>query len=396
MVYRRSRVNVRKPARRARASARRRPAYSRSRSYRRTARTQKSTSRKPCSCPGELTPSAKFALAQLDPFHPLCLGAKIPDTNTMPSIANCGTDQVACPVATSGFLTGFAFRPFTNFAVIAATPVDAATVSWGASASANASVRNYAADFIAQIEATRPVAHAVRLVSQLAPTSATGFVHIGLSLENLYSSIGNTWQYPTTVNQMTGLAHYKRVTLASLTQSPLTVINKWIDERGFQYQDPNQTTAITATAPTEVQSPFGWDWCNIVVLVEGAPSTPSPLSAEHLLMTENIPKKTSMILGTPAAPNSPGTMSAVSSMVSDIDFGHTESGQDGYISQGLSSLARGAATAGEQVWNNVAQPLLQRAGNQAAMSAANMAFNALTGRGGLPGVNSNPARLALN
>lgn len=113
-------------------------------------------------------------------------------------------------------------------------------------------------------------------------------------------------------------------------------------------------------------------------------------------MTENIPKKTSMILGTPAAPNSPGTMSAVSSMVSDIDFGHTESGQDGYISQGLSSLARGAATAGEQVWNNVAQPLLQRAGNQAALTAANMAFNALTGRGGLPGVNSNPARLALN
>ena len=396
MVYRRSKVNVRKPFRRARSSARRRPVYSRTRSSRRTPRTQRSAARKPCVCPGELSPSAKFALAQLDPFHTLCLGAKIPDTNTMPSIANSTTDQVACPVATSGFLTGFAFRPFTNFAVIAATPVDASTVSWGASASANASVRNGAADFIAQIEATRPVAHAVRLVSQLAPTSATGFVHIGLSIESLYNSIGNSWQYPTTVNQMTGLAHYKRVTLASLTQSPLTVINKWIDERGFQYQDPNQTTAITATQPTEVQNPFGWDWCNIVVLVEGAPSTPSPLSAEHLLMTENIPKKTSIIIGTAAAPNSPGTMSAVSSMVGDIDFGHTESGQDSYINQGLSSLARGAASAGEQVWSNIAQPLLQRAGNQAAMTAANMAFNALTGRGGLPGVNSNPARLALN
>jgi len=396
MVYRRSKINVRKPSRRTRSSLRRRPAYSRSRSYRRTPRTQRSSARKSCVCPGELTPSAKFALAQLDPFHTLCLGAKIPDTNTMPSIANSTTDQVSCPLATTGFLTGFAFRPFTNFAVIAATPVDAATVSWGATPSANASVRNGAADFIAQIEATRPVAHAVRLVSQLAPTSATGFVHIGLSVESMYNAIGGTWQYPTTVNQMTGLAHYKRVTLASLTQSPLTVINKWIDERGFQYQDPNQTSSIVATTPNDGNNPFGWDWCNIVVLVEGAPATPSPLSAEHLLMTENIPKKTSIIIGTAAAPNSPGTMSAVSSMVGDIDFGHTEAGQDSYVSQGLASFARGAATAGEQVWSNVAQPLLQRAGNQAAMTAANVVFNAITGRGGLPGVNSNPARLALN
>jgi len=390
MVYRRSKINVRRPARRP--ATRRRPSYARSRSYRRPTRKIRKT---PCQCPADLTPSAKFALAQLDPFHPLALGAKIPDTNTMPSIANASQDQVAAPLATTGFMTGFAFRPFYSYATIAATPASATQVTWGANVAANASNRRDYTAFVAQMEACRPVAHAVRLVSQLAPTSATGFVHIGLSTESYYGNASSTWQFPTTVNEMTGLSFYKRVTLASLTQSPLTVINKWIDERGFQYHDPSQVPVVTTGSPSEVTSPFGFSWSTIVVLIEGAPSTPSPLSAEHLLLTESLPKKDSILIGTQAAPNSPGTMSAVSTMAGETDFSHVESGQESYVNQGLQAFARGAATAGEQVWSNVASPLLQRVGSAVGSAAANAAFNALTGRGGLPGVNSNPARLML-
>jgi len=393
MVYLRGRTNVRKPARR-RATARRASTYSRARKGRRS--STRPRSKAPCVCPGDLTPSAKFALAQLDPFHPQALGAKIPDTNTMPSIANCSVDQVAAPLATTGFMTGFAFRPAYNSAVIAATPVDAATVSWGLTPGANASNRRDYTAFVGQMEAVRPCAHAIRVVSQLAPTTATGFVHIGLSTESFYSAPGNTWQFPTTVNTMTGLAYYKRVTLASLTQTPLTVINKWIDERGFQYQDPNQVVGITASASNEVNSPFGWSWATIVVLIEGAPASPSPLSAEHLLLTESIPRKDSILIGTQAAPNSPGTMSAVSTMSGDTDFSHVEAGQESHIQAGLNSFSRAAATAGEQVWNNVAAPLLQRVGSAAGTAAGNALLNAIRGRGGLPGVNSNPTRLMLN
>lgn len=39
-----------------------------------------------------LTPSAKFAMAQLDPFDPAVAGAKIPDSNTMPSISSSDID----------------------------------------------------------------------------------------------------------------------------------------------------------------------------------------------------------------------------------------------------------------------------------------------------------------
>lgn len=391
MVYRRSKTNVRRPARRA--ATRRRPSYARSRSYRRPARRASKSA--PCHCPGPLTPSAKFALAQLDPFHPLSVGAKIPDSNTMPSIANCSVDQVSCPLATTGFMTGFAFRPFYNYASIAATPASATAVTWGAALATNASDRRDITAFKAAFEATRPVAHAIRICSQLAPTAATGFVHIGLSVESYYNAATATWQFPTTVNEMVGLAFYKRVTLASLTQSPLTVINKWIDERGFQYEDPGQGAAISTSAGNEVSSPFGWSWASIVVLVEGAPTTPSPLSAEHLLLTESLPAKNGILIGTAAAPNSPGTMSAVSSMASQQDFSHTEAGQDSYISQGLNAIARGASTAGAQVFNNVAAPLLEQVGSGLGNLAANMAYNALTGQGGIPGVNANAGRLAL-
>ena len=77
-------------------------------------------------------------------------------------------------------MTGFAFRPYYSYATIAATPASATAVTWGANVAANASNRRDYTAFVAQMEACRPVAHAVRLVSQLAPTSATGFVHIGL------------------------------------------------------------------------------------------------------------------------------------------------------------------------------------------------------------------------
>jgi len=389
MVYRRQSGNVRKGYTRRRLPARRAGRPARPRAVKRTRRAKT-----PCHCPEELTPAARFALAQLDPFHPQATGAKIPDSNTMPSIANLSVDQVSCPVATSNFMTGFAFRPTYNQAVINATPVDAATVSWGATVLTNAADRRDLAAIVSAFEGIRPVAHGVRVSSSLAPTSATGFVHLGLSIESAFGNAAGTWQFPTTVNQMTGLAHYKRVTLASLTQSPLTVINKWIDERAFQYEDPNQVVGIATTQSDETRNPFHWSWCFIVVLVEGAPSTSSPLSAEHILLTEALPKKTGILIGTQAAPNSPGTMSAVSSMVSDQDFGHTEANQQNFIQEGLQSFAQGAAVAGEAVYNSVATPILQRLGGHAVNMATSYAMRAVMGRGGLPGVQT-PNRLSI-
>lgn len=401
MAYRIQKGNIRKPRRRRQTTRRR--SVRRAPIRRRTSRRQ-TNKKNDCYCPGELSAGAKFALSQLDPFEPRCLGAKIPDSNTMPSLANADTDIVSISSgATAGHLVAAAFSPSYGGAVNVAT-AGATQVTWAASASQTN--RQKYDNFIAAVEAFRPVSHALRLSCPTAPTTTTGFVHLGISVESRYSSsdaVTTTPEYPRTVNEMAGLAHYKRVTLASLTQSPITVINKWIDESGFRYVDPRNRPGFISgvVSPTNLDNygsfNFQGSWGALIVMIEGSVGTSSTLlSVEHLLLSEALPKKDAFILGTGAAPNSPGTMSAVSTMVSDQDFVHTESQQDSYIQSGMQRLNEGAAIAGERVWNDVAAPLLSRFGNAVVNTGVAMAFNAINGRGGIPGVNSNPARLILS
>jgi len=394
MVYRRSRGNIRKPRRRS--TTRRRSVR---KSYSRRPASNKRKVKKECHCPGELSPTAKFALAQLDPFEPRCLGAKIPDTNTMPSIANQDTDIVAIVNgASAGQLVAYAFLPSYGRAVLAST-AGSSSVGWNGTWSDRSKFSNVTTS----CEAIRPVAHAIRLSCPTAPTSTTGFVHVGIAVESRYSSNSTATsapEFPTNVSQMSGLAHYKRFTLASLTQSPITCINKWIDETGFRYVDPRAAAAYTEGSTGSLaiypELNFLTSWGTIIVMVEGsAGSSSTVLSAEHILLTEALPKKDAFILGTQAAPNSPGTMGATSTMVSEIDFAHTEAQQESYIQAGLQAFGEGAQSAGERVWSDVAAPLLQRFGNNVLNAGMMYAINAATGRGGIPGVNSNPARLTL-
>lgn len=364
--------------------------------------------KQPCLCPGELTPTAKFALAQLDPFDPKCLGAKIPDSNSMPSLANADTDQEVLTTAAGQNTRAIAFWPTYAAAVMRSGYANATpdTISWqygsGGTPPDNLAVRSNrrnATNVQNAIEGIRPVAHAIRISSALSPTAATGFVHVGLAVEATHTANSNIWELPNTVSQMTGLAHYKRFTIASLTQSPITIINKWIDDTAFRYNRPETTPAAVTGTGNFGQFEFGVSWGQLVVLVEGAPANSNVVSIEHILLTEMLPKKDSFILGTTAAPNSPDTMSAVSTMVSNTDFAHTEAGQEGYIQQGLSALNEGGRLAGEQVMQNVVLPAARQYGYNLGMRAMSVGVGmltaAMTGRGGIPGLNANPNRAAL-
>lgn len=385
VTYRRSRTNIRKaPVRRRRLPARRAPAR---RSYR---RARIANRRKHVCGDGQLTPSAKFVMAQLDPFEPSVSGAKIPDSNTFPSIATTDFEinSITGPAAAAN-LVGAAYRPQYTWGTINATPA-AAAVDWGAGFSANAVNRTRRSAYGTAIELTRPVAHAVRISSQLAPTTASGFVHLALSTESLYGA--STWTFPTTLAQMSGLQYYKRVTLASLTQSPLTVINKWIDDTAFRYSDPTGNVATAGGASFQTD----YSWGTIVIIVEGAPVTTSNvLSVENILLSEGIPQKDGVIIGTPAAANSPGTLGAAGQVTTDMEPFHTEAEQDSYISRGVQAVVTGSANAGEAVFSQVALPLLQRTAYAMTGTALTMAMNAIRGTGGISGVNSNPNRLAI-
>jgi len=333
-----------------------------------------------------MPPSVKFALAQLDPFDASVAGAKVPDSNCQPSISTTDIEQfslTSSAVATD--LQGRAYRPSYTWAVVNGTAGGA--VNWGAAWNTTVANRAKRGAYIAAIELSRPVAHAIRLSSQLSPTTASGFVHIGISTESHYGVA--TWQYPTTVAEISGLQFYKRVTLASLTQSPLTVINKYIDDTAFRYSASNIDTGTATTMTFHTDQ----SWGAIVVIVEGAPVNSVILSAEHLLISEGIPDKNGPILGTPAATNSPGVLTAVSEMSTNTEPAHTEADQQGYITRGGNVLVNAAREQGEAVFNAVGVPILQHMGRTGVNMAAQQFYNMVTGTGGIGGINSNPHRL---
>jgi hypothetical protein len=168
-----------------------------------------------------------------------------------------------------------------------------------------------------------------------------------------------------------------------------------MDDTAFRYDVPSSTNGLSGLTTNFSTFKFNTSWGQLVVFVEGAPANSNVLSAEHILLSEMIPKKSAFIMGTAAAPNSPGVMSAVSSMQGDTDFAHNEAQQDGYISQSLDALRRGAAQQGQTVYDNVAVPLMNAMGRRAGNAAMNYAMNMVSGVGGIPGVNANPLRLAL-
>jgi len=392
MAYTRKRSSSR--VARRRSVRRRTTAPVRRRKSTRTGRPR----RMACHCPGDLSPGAKFALAQLDPYDVKVTGAKIPDSNTIPSISNTDVDLISMTSpATVSWFGATAFRPNFRGGVVIGTAT-AGGVTWGATYSSNAIDRTKYSQYTSAIELSRPVAHAIRITSQVAPTTATGFVHVGIATESLSKG---TWDYPATVAEMAGLQFYRRMTLASLTQTPFTVINKWLDDTGFRYSSAANSLLTDGAAPVAAdpgniyfQTDYGWG--AIIVMTEGVPGpSTAVLSCEHLLITEGIPKRTGVLIGTQAATSSPGTMSAVNHVSVNSEPFHSESEQDSYISRGIDLLAQGAAQAGAVVYESVAAPLLQQAGRVAVNSATRYAMNALIGVGGIAGVNSNPTRLSL-
>lgn len=398
MAYRRRTPSRRRATRRSGRPTRR---VSRRRSTATRRRNVVPRNPQPCVCPGELTPSHKFIMAQLDPFDPVAAGAKIPDSTSMPSIAHVDVDVQNLTSGGTNTLAAWAFRPnYTGGTIIAAAATG--SVTWPTLAdTAQIIDRTKRTKYLEAMELTRPVAHAIRLTSAVAPTTATGFVHIGLASETLQSYLdgaNNRFDYPRNIAQMSNLQHYKRITLASLTQSPITTINKWLDDTGFRYQATKSRLSLETTAgglpPAFLHTDYGW--ATIIVMVESAPVNAGVLSVEHLLMSEGIPDKEGVLIGTQAATANSGVMAAANHVSTTVEATHTEAEQESYISRGIQAAAEGAFAAGKTAFEQVGLPLLSRGAYYLTGQAMSYGMAAIMGRGGLPGVNSNPNRLSLN
>jgi len=361
--------------------------YTRKRTTRRKPRRASSWRRPDATMNNRMAdPGEKFALLQMDPFEVQNFGGKIPDSNTVPSVAVSSTDLHALTLAVGTNSKCYAYNASVTWSEVASVE-GAAGWTWPAAFGGTTDFTKRT-DYTATYELDRPVAHGIRISSGVAPTDASGFVHIAIAYESWLAE--TTWQFPTTAAGLSSYQWYKRVSLASLTQTPITVSNKYIDETAFRYRGANARPVDNATQTT---FHTGSGWGTILIAVEGGSAAIlNPLNIEWVYHSECVPKFAGVATGSPAAPFNPTVMSGTSNMVANTDLTHTEVNQASYVQQAQEAFSQGVGQASTDIFNNYVAPAAARAGYAAVQTGAYLAAQ----RFGIGGVNNNPNRLALN
>lgn len=359
----------------------------RRRTYTRSTAPRRQRVQRMCPCDdAELSSGQKFVLAQGDPFDPRALGCKIPDSSTQPSVA-LACQELHTPLLVTAPATdvgAVCYLPTVSGGIVTAA---SGVGSWSFASAFGGTNWNKRADIVAAVEAGRPVAHGIRISSSVAPTSATGYVHLACAVETVNGVLN--WGFADNIAKLSGYPWYRRVTLASLTQTPLTIINKYVDETAFRYLGLDRPPADAGANGNTFHIPLSWG--ALIIAVEGVP-TSSPIQVEMLLHLECIPKNVGVLAGSNAAPASPGLLASAAGISSKTDFAHTEDQQDSYMQQVAQNAMQGAAAAGNAFNQNFILPAARRVGSMAVNYALGAA---ISGVGGIVGVNSNPRRLAL-
>lgn len=321
---------------RRRVTRRRAPARRRARAS--TARRRAPARRRPQS--RMLT---KYELGQVNPFDQQVSGVKIPDSNTQPSDTARCEDRLSITTDATTNANAYAFMPNLAKYAVTGTPGSSAAWTWSAAyAGGNSSTNltNYTSSF----QAVRVAAHGIRISSQAAPTTVTGFVHVALYPISTFTN--TTWAFPTSIAQLSQLPWYRRFTVASLTQRSVTVVNKFIDSTATRYFDPASDLADTGT---DLTFQFSGGWCAVVVAYEGCPLSTPILSVENLAHYETLQKIGASGSQSPAAQYNVSELEDVSRIASGGNAIFMEGEEGSQIRQAMSILGRGVSAAAEYV-----------------------------------------------
>lgn len=284
---------------RRKASYRRSPIKRRRRSYRRAARRAPARAYTKRRRRSMAKPKiSKFVLAQLDPFSDKVQGAKIPDSNTQPSAVTTVEDEWPLSTGATYGTNVTVLRPFVESMSVPAATVASAT-SWTWAASFGGGVDSSKLTSVATNNIlVRTVAYGARISCAMSPNNVTGYVHICLAPINNYLSA--TWSFPTSVSDMQNSPFYKRYPLATLTQRPLKVVSKILDENAYRYISPTSPGDGNAGGANHLAHS---GWAPIMIAVTGAPLNSNPVSVESILHLECIPNVASSNGVSPAASN---------------------------------------------------------------------------------------------
>jgi len=255
----------------------------------------------------------KFTLAQLNPFNRDCYDCRVPDTNTAPSTPFSTYDEYN--IGSGAFPNASCNIFMPNLRNMYCFPAGAggSATSWNWSAINQNSTVNYTA-LDNQFGLYRPVSLGIRITCPLAATSASGYVHLCLFSASTSNSSANL---PSNLTEMATCPFYKRINLASIVQTPVIYVSKYMDESAHLYRDINNAFQFTGTTGAEIQT--NWGWMTIMCVVEGYPNGGNPLGIEVVGHYEGQSKFAAMITDIPAEmPNAP-VMAATSAITAMRD-----------------------------------------------------------------------------
>ena len=208
------------------------------------------------------------------------------------------TDEYTGTITTGTNVKCFAFNLLSITSTVVPSTEGAGSWTWPATFGGGVDVAQLS-NIQAASTAYRTVSHGIRISCTLPPTTASGFVHIAVYAPSTYNT--TTWPFPTTLSQMRDLPFYRKVTLASLTQSPLTVVNKFFDATAFRYIDTTEATAGFTNA-SRANFHITHSWGTIFVALDGAPSASAAIGVEMILHTGDNCQAGATNNSSPAAP----------------------------------------------------------------------------------------------
>lgn len=327
----------------------RRSRYTRRRSYRpRTMRRTKVLS--------------KFALAQIDPFDERASGCKIPDSNTFPSCAFRLDDNTNFTTDATYGLKAAAFLPSLSTAYVSGTAASANSWTWSA-AYGGSYANSRSSTFTSSYTLYRPVAHGLKLTCPVAPTSVTGNVHVAVVANSDFGK--TTWNFPTSLSAMSNAMFYERYSLATLTQQPITIVNKFLDCTAQRYIDP-ASDGIDNSTDANLQTN---GWAAVLIVVEGAGTSQIALNTEFVTHVEAIPLSTGLSTSTPAAPFDVAQLEEVSRIAGETPAAFTEQQRPSYMASVRDAMQSGMYGAANNFFDRVVLPSAYAFGGYAARQA---------------------------
>jgi len=322
MAYRR-RYARRRPATRARRRtySRRPAAKSRRRTYaRRSRRTPQLRSTYQADIPMRVP---KYIKALINPFDKDTYGCRIPDSSTSPSsfLALYDNNAQSCNSANL-WMSSTLYVPNSYAYAYEMTSASgsAVTVPAAYGGSINTAKQTVVRS---NYSLARPVSHGIRITCAQAATATIGYCHI--CLVPLTMS-GATWTaLPLTVAQMASLPTYRRVTISSLTNNPLVVVNRYNDDTAYRYSDVNNDESILSPVGDTFHS-----WMGIIVAFteHGQNATVAIANVENLCHFEVQALPNGVSSDGPGEPSNPAVLEAACNAASQSNASFIEGTYD--------------------------------------------------------------------